>query len=476
MARFVFGDRKGPQRKTIEVRTDDDSAAAKTIQLTAEAGQPVRIKRIIASNPRLAAKLETVKAGERLAADRRRRRNIRRPARCPRADEAESGEEEAGNPTAKGWGRNRHKPGEIPSPRSSAAARLVGPRAEGDRAPPDDCVLALLRVRVYLHGLMAIRNVTPQQINMPPNAGRFVSLIILGIVALWFALSSFTSVPADSIGVLTRFGGFVELVKPGLRFKLPLGIDGIAIVPVERQLTLDFGFATAGATNPAQRPEDPEEERNIVTGDLNMALIEWIVQYRIEDPQQFLFHVREPEGTLRDASEAVMREVVGDRTIDEVLTIGRQEIEGEALTRLQALVKRYGLGLMVMQVQLQNVHPPKAVQASFSEVNQAQQEKQQAINLANGEYNKVVPRARGEALRKMSAAEGYAAKRVNEAKGDAGRFEATLAEYVKSPDVTRQRLYLETMQEVLPQLSRKILLDEKAGQIFPLLQLDQKAK
>ena len=207
-----------------------------------------------------------------------------------------------------------------------------------------------------------------------------------------------------------------------------------------------------------------------------MALIEWIVQYRIDDPKEFRFHVLQPEWTLRDAGEAVMREVVGDRTIDEVLTIGRQDIESDALTRLQALVKRYGLGIVVLQVQLQNVHPPKAVQASFSEVNQAQQEKQQAINLANGEYNKVIPKAKGEALRKISAAEGYAAKRVNEAKGDAERFTATLAAFLKAPEVTRQRLYLETLQEVLPQISKKIVLDEKTSQIFPLLPLDQKSK
>ena len=321
-----------------------------------------------------------------------------------------------------------------------------------------------------------MKNVTPPQYQIPPHAGRLASLGLLAVIALWFALSSFTSIPTDSAGVLTRFGRFIEVVKPGLRFKLPLGIDVIAIVPVERRLTLDFGFITPTVTNPYQRPDDPEAERNIVTGDLNMALIEWIVQYRIEEPKEFKFHVIDPEKTLRDAGEAVMREVVGDRTIDEVLTIGRQEIETESLLRLQTLVKRYGLGLTVMQVQLQNVHPPKAVQASFSEVNQAQQEKQQAINLANGEYNKVIPRAKGEALRKVSAAEGYAAKRVNEAKGDAGKFNATLTEFVKSPEVTRQRLYLETMQEVLPQLSRKIILDEKAGQIFPLLQLDQKTK
>ncbi len=321
-----------------------------------------------------------------------------------------------------------------------------------------------------------MKNITPPDFHMPGNPSRLAVPALLAVFALWFALSSFTSVPTDSAGVLTRFGRFIEVVKPGLRFKLPLGIDVIAVVPVERRLTLDFGFSTPGGTNPYQRPDDPEAERNIVTGDLNMALIEWIVQYRIENPKEFKFHAIDPERTLRDGGEAVMREVVGDRTIDEVLTIGRQEIETEALTRLQALVKRYGLGLTVMNVQLQNVHPPKAVQASFSEVNQAQQEKQQAINLANGEYNKVIPRAKGEALRKVSAADGYAAKRVNEAKGDAGRFNATLAEYLKAPEVTSQRLYLEMMQEVLPQLSRKIVLDEKAGQIFPLLQLDQKTK
>ena len=311
---------------------------------------------------------------------------------------------------------------------------------------------------------------------MPPHLGRFAGLAIAAVVALWFVLSTFTSVPTDSVGVRTRFGAFVGLVQPGLQFKLPLGIDVIDLIPVQRQLKLEFGGSTPGGTNPRQYPADPEAERTIVTGDLNMALIEWIVQFRVDDPKLFRFHVFEPERTLRDVGDAIIREVVGDRTIDEVLTIGRQEIENETLSRLQAASKRYGLGLTVMQVQLQNVHPPKAVQASFNEVNSAQQEKQQAINLANGEYNKVIPRAKGEALRKVSAAEGYASKRVNEAKGDAGRFNATLTEYVKSPEVTRQRLYLETMQEVLPQLSRKILLDEKAGQIFPLLQLDQKTK
>lgn len=300
---------------------------------------------------------------------------------------------------------------------------------------------------------------------------------IAALLVLILILTSYITIPADSVGVLTRFGKYVETVNPGLRFKLPFGIDQVTVVPAQRQLKLEYGFdsrqrgAAAGA-NENQYPDDADAESNMLTGDLNMASVEWVVQYRVDDPQKFLFHVKEPEWTLRDAGEAVMREVVGDRTIDEVLTIGRQEIEVEVLARMEKEVSKYGLGLRVMQVQLQNVLPPKAVQSSFNEVNQAQQEKQQAINVANGEYNKVVPRAKGEAERKMSEAQGYATKRVNEAQGDAERFMALFTEYQKAPEVMRQRLYLETMKEVMPMFQRKVILDEKAKGILPLLQLD----
>jgi membrane protease subunit HflK len=207
-----------------------------------------------------------------------------------------------------------------------------------------------------------------------------------------------------------------------------------------------------------------------------MALVEWVVQYRISDPKEYQFNVRAPGLTLRDASESAMREVVGDRTVDEVLTIGRQEIENETLVRLQALSKQYGLGISVMQVQLRDVHPPRSVQASFNEVNQAQQEKQQMINVANGEYNKAVPRAHGEADQKIRGAEGYALGRVNQAQGDADRFDALLAEYSKAPEVTRERMYLETMTEILPLFERKVIIDDGATSLLPLLNLDPKAK
>jgi membrane protease subunit HflK len=209
----------------------------------------------------------------------------------------------------------------------------------------------------------------------------------------------------------------------------------------------------------------------MVTGDLNAAHVEWVVQYEIADPEAFLFNMREPGPTLRDLSESVMREVVGDRTVDEVLTIGRQGIENDAIAKLTALVQELRMGLRVQQVQLKNVHPPTPVQRSFEEVNRAQQEREQMINQANGEYNKVVPRASGEAAKEISAAEGYKLKRVNEAEGDAARFRSLLEQYEKAPEVTRRRLYLETMSDVIPRLGGKIILDADAKQFLPLMSL-----
>ncbi len=299
--------------------------------------------------------------------------------------------------------------------------------------------------------------------------------IIRGVVlvlVIWFVLSGFSQVPADSAGVILRFGKYHGTVGPGLQFKLPMGIDQLILVPVKRQLKLEFGFSTAGAQDPDQPSRNPEIERSMVTGDLNMALVDWVVQYHVSDSKAYLFNVRDPGETLRDASESAMREVVGDRTVDEVLTVGRQDVENQMLVRLKSLVQTFGLGIAVDQVQLKDVHPPRQVQASFNEVNQAQQEREQAINMANGEYNKAVPRAKGMADQKITEAQGYALRRVNEARGDADRFNAQFTEYRKAPEVTRQRLYLETISEVMPLLKGKIILDEKAGRLLPLLPLD----
>lgn len=306
---------------------------------------------------------------------------------------------------------------------------------------------------------------------------RFILIAAGALIVLVGLFSGIYQVPANSVAVIQRFGGYLRTAPPGLHFKLPWGIDSATIVEVQRQQKLEFGTATHGATNIYQYSdyEEQQREKNMVTGDLNAVLVEWEVQYHVEDPVAYTFNFREPLATLRDLAEAVMREVVGDRTVDEVLTIGRQEMEKTALDRLRTLVDGLKMGLRIDLIQLGNVNPPAMVKASFNEVNSAQQEKESAINQASGEYNRVVPRARGEAVQKISAAEGYATKRINEAEGDATRFNALLTEYKKAPEVTKKRIYLETMGEVLPYVPGKIILDDKASSFLPLMNLRQPA-
>jgi len=293
------------------------------------------------------------------------------------------------------------------------------------------------------------------------------------LVLLVGCFSSFYTVNPEAVAVVKRFGKFKEIADPGLHFKIPFGVDTATIVPVRRQLKLEFGFKTPGATNPYQASREPDEERDMVTGDLNAAQVEWIVQYVISSPKDYLFNIRSTETTLRDLTESVMCEVIGDRTVDEVLTIGRAEIENETLRRLIALTKEFNMGLRVEQIQLKNVHPPAPVQRSFDEVNRAQQEREQMVNEANGEYNRVIPKAKGLADQRVSGAQGYAIQRVNEAQGDVARFKELLVQYDKAPAITKRRLYLETMNEVLPQLGGKVILDEDAKQFLPLLNLDK---
>src|SRR5213595_1522946 len=310
--------------------------------------------------------------------------------------------------------------------------------------------------------------------HMPRIPVRVIASIVAIILLIVLAWTSCYTVQAESEGVVLRFGKFLKTVEPGLHFKFPFSIDRVTVLPTRRQLKLEFGFVTPGYTNPHQPGKDAREERSMVTGDLNAALVEWVVQYRIEDPKQYLFDVRNPDQTLRDLSEAAMREVIGDRTVDEVITIGRQDIEISALARMQELAKRYMLGIRVDQVQLKNVNPPAEVQASFNEVNRAQQDRENAINVANGDYNEAVPRARGQADQTIRGAEGYRFKRVNESEGDVASFNATLAQYIKAPEITRTRLYLETMGEVLPGMGPKIIIDDSMKQLLPMLPLSLK--
>ena len=293
--------------------------------------------------------------------------------------------------------------------------------------------------------------------------------IVLSVLILIGIGMSFYTIPAESEGIVLRFGKYIAKVPSGLHAKFPFGIDEVVVVPTQRQQKLEFGFASQGFSNPDQAGTDPALEKSMVTGDLNSALVEWIVQYRITDPEKYLFDVRDPGLTLRDISEAVMREVVGDRTVDEIITIGRQEIEDSVLARTRELAQRYSLGVSINQVQLKNVNPPVPVQPSFNEVNRAQQDRENAINIANGEYNKAVPKARGQADQAIREAEGYRFKRINEAEGDVAAFNQVLAQYLKAPEVTRTRIYLETLGEVLPKARQQIIVDDTVQQILPML-------
>lgn len=300
----------------------------------------------------------------------------------------------------------------------------------------------------------------------------YLKWIIVGIILVLFIFSSLFTVSPEEVGVVLRFGKFVRIVNPGLNIRIPLGIEKVYKVPVERQLKLEFGFRTEKIEDrTTYSSKSYLEESLMLTGDLNAADVEWIVQYRIKDPYKFLFRVRNTTKTFRDINEAVMREIVGDRTVNEVLTIGRQEIAATAKTKIQELADQYEMGIKVEQIVLQDVNPPDEVKPAFNEVNEAQQEKEKLINQARSEYNKIIPKAKGEAQKIIEEAQGYALERVNMAKGEVARFNALYEEYSKAKEVTRQRIYLETMNEVMKKAGRKIITDEKTSGLLPLLDL-----
>jgi membrane protease subunit HflK len=311
----------------------------------------------------------------------------------------------------------------------------------------------------------------PGMPRMPPLSSRLIKIAAAIIAAIIFFFTTFYQVQPEAVGVVLRFGKYVRTTEPGLHTKMPFA-EEVITVPVQRQLKQEFGFRTQepGART-TYSDKNFNDESMMLTGDLNVAIVEWIVQYRVSDPFQFLFKVRNPEETFRAMNEAVMREVVGDRTVTEVLTIGRQEIETRVETQLQAMAKQYELGITLDQVVLQDVNPPNPVKPSWDAVNQAQQQRDRLINEARAEYNKVVPRAKGEAEQAILQAQGYALDRVNRAQGDSARFKSVYDAYRKAPEVTRRRMYLETMGRVLPNLGGKVFLDKDAKGILPLLPL-----
>jgi membrane protease subunit HflK len=309
--------------------------------------------------------------------------------------------------------------------------------------------------------------------NLPPGlTPRKLRFLLLGGAVVVLLYSSIFTIGPEPVGVILRFGKFVRTVNPGLNLKLPFGIESVTKVPVERQLKLEFGFRTEKAgVNTQFSNKGFQDESLMLTGDLNAAEVEWIVQFRIKDAYQFLFRVRNTVETFRDINEATMREIVGDRTVNEVLTVGRQEIADSVSNKLQLLCDQYETGIKVEQVVLQDVNPPDQVKPAFNEVNEAQQEREKLINQARSEYNKVIPKARGEADRTIEEAKGYALERVNRAGGEAAKFSSIYQQYAKATEVTRNRIYLETMNDVMQKVGMKVISDEKAAGILPLLNL-----
>lgn len=304
------------------------------------------------------------------------------------------------------------------------------------------------------------------------RSGKGVGFVVASLLVLWLVLSSYYTVQPEERAVVKRFGEVVAVTDPGLHFKAPFGIDSVEFVATERVLKQEFGFRTISTDGDRSEyaPEDFPEESLMLSGDLNIIDVEWVVQYRINDPMKYLYGMRDPTRTLRDIAESVMRRAVGNRIGSEVLTTARVEIGELAKTEIQEAMSKYDVGIHVVTVQLQDVVPPKAVQPAFNEVNEARQERERVINEATKRSNQEIPKASGEANRLIAEAEGYATERVNQAHGDTARFRAILTEYRSAPAVTRARMYLETINTVLPRIGNIMVV--KDGKTAPLPYFD----
>jgi membrane protease subunit HflK len=302
---------------------------------------------------------------------------------------------------------------------------------------------------------------------------KLVLIVPLFLLIAVGALTSYYIVQPEEEAVVKRFGLVVAQKEPGLHFKLPFGIDSAQMVPTARVLKQEFGFRTQGIDGRTSYRKDRmhRDESLMLTGDLKVIDVEWVVQYRVSDPDKFLHQVRDPEQTLRDVSESVMRRIVGNSLGSDVLTEKRVQVANLSRTELQKAMEYFDLGIQISTIELQDVPPPEPVKPAFNEVNQAEQERERFINEAEKRRNQVIPRAEGQARQVIAEAQGYAAKRVNAAKGEADRFTAVYEAYLDAPDVTRQRMYLEMIDQVLPQAGRIFIMDENQTKPLPLLNL-----
>jgi membrane protease subunit HflK len=300
-------------------------------------------------------------------------------------------------------------------------------------------------------------------------------LLLVLLVAVGGYASVYTVAPEEA-GVIQRFGRYVRVTGPGLHFKLPFGIETVSKVKTGRNFQMEFGYRTVEAGVRSRFTERGfKEESLMLSGDLNVVDLQWTVQYKIGDPKDFLFQVKDVDSAIRDMSESVMRRVVGNRLFDFVLTVGRAEIADRVKVEMQKVLDSYRTGIQVVNVKMQNVTPPGPVEAAFNEVNEAEQERESKINQAQAAYNREIPKAKGSALQTISKAEGYALERVNQAEGEANRFLDVLKEYRQAKDVTKRRLYLESMTQLLNRVDEIYVIDEDQKGLVPLLDL-QKAR
>ena len=297
-------------------------------------------------------------------------------------------------------------------------------------------------------------------------------IIVLAVLVLLFGSSCFYTVGPDEVGVVQRFGKYARTTSPGLRFKMPRGLEKVTKVKVTFVFKEEFGFRTlqSGVKTRYASGSAYLGESLMLTGDLNVAVVPWIVQYRVKDPYKYLFKVLDVRSTLRDLAEASMRLVVGDRSVNEVIN-KREEIADAAKELLQKELDEADTGIRVSTVEMKKTNVPEPVQSSFNEVNRAVQEKEKLIYQAREAYNKVIPAAKGNAEKTIRSAEGYALDRINRAKGDAARFSSLYEEYAKAKDVTRRRLYLEAIKDIFPKMGSKYIVDADQKNVLPLLNL-----
>ena len=300
----------------------------------------------------------------------------------------------------------------------------------------------------------------------------FLPIVILIFLIVIGGYSSMYEVDTEETGVVLRFGKFHGFAEPGLHFKMPLGIDLVYLVQTGRVLKEEFGFRTVKPdVRSTYTKRGLEEESLTLTGDLNVSDVEWIVQFQVSDPFKFIFRIKDPVGTIRDIAEAMVRKAIGNANVTEVLTTERALLANEIQVDLQSTLNQYDIGVRVVTVKFQDVTPPDPVKAAYNEVNESEQQRESLIFQAREQFNREVPRARGEAKKVLQEAEGYAVERVNKARGETNRFLALLTEYRKAPSVTRSRIYLETLEVVLPRLDEIYVMDDKNGGALPLLPL-----